>query len=279
LTTPRWRRALVTGASSGIGQAFAEHLAASGAALVLVARRRDRLDELAARLRAEHDTEVEVLVADLTDDDDLATVEARLGDEADPVDLLVNNAGVATGGRFADLPVDGEVSEIRLNVLAPVRLTRAALPGMLSRGHGGVVNVSSIAALQPLPHWATYAATKAYLTSFSEAVHEEVRSQGVVVLALLPGFTHTELLGHVGPPPVGIPGPLWMEADQVVKSAMAALRRGRASRVPGALNRIVAALSRLTPRAVSRRVAARVGPPPVADDDDAASASWESPSS
>jgi len=276
LTTQPWRRALVTGASSGIGRAFAVQLAASGADLVLVARRRDRLDELANRLRAEHGTEVEVLVADLTDDGDLATVERRVGDDGAPVDLLVNNAGFATSGRFATLPIDREVAEIRLNVLAPVRLTRAALPGMVDRGHGGVVNVSSIAALQPLPHWATYAATKAYLTSFSEAVHEEVRGQGVVVLALMPGFTHTEFHGHVGPPPVGIPGPLWMDAEQVVKSGLAALDRRRASRVPGGLNRMVATLSRLTPRALSRRMVARVGPPA---DDDASTASWGSPSS
>jgi len=265
LTTRQWHRALVTGASSGIGRAFAVALAASGTDLVLVARRADRLDELAAELRTEHGIEVEVLVADLTEDGDLAEVEARLGDEAEPVDLLVNNAGFATSGRFADLPVDGEVAEIRLNVVAPVRLTRAALPGMVERGHGGVVNVSSIAALQPLPHWATYAATKAYLTSFSEAVHEEVRGNGVAVLALMPGFTHTEFHGHVGVPPVGIPGPLWMEADQVVRSALAAIGHGRASRVPGVLNRVVATVSRLTPRGVSRRVVARVRPPATDD--------------
>jgi len=252
---------LVTGASSGIGRAFAVSLAASGSDLVLVARRADRLDELAARLRLDHGADVEVLVADLTDDGDLEKVELRLGDETAPVDLLVNNAGFATSGKFAELPIDGEVAEIRLNVLAPVRLTRAALPSMIEQGHGGVVNVSSITAFQPLPHWATYAASKAYLTSFSEAVHEEVRNQGVVVLALMPGFTHTEFHGHVGVPPVGIPGPMWMDAEQVVKSALAALGRRRASRVPGLLNRLVAMVSRLTPRALSRRVVGRAGPP------------------
>ncbi len=261
MSSKQWSRALVTGASSGIGRAFALGLAAGGTDLVLVARRGDRLEDLATELRAGHDTEVEVLVADLTDDGDLARVEARLADTTAPVDLLVNNAGFATSGRFADLPVEREVAEICLNVLAPVRLTRAVLPGMIERGHGGVVNVSSIVALQPLPHWATYAASKAYLTSFSEAIHEEVRAQGVVVMALMPGFTHTEFHGHVGPPAVGIPGPLWMDADQVVKSALAALGRRRSSRVPGVLNRVVATASRLTPRAVARRMLARVGPP------------------
>jgi len=264
LTSPRWERALITGASSGIGRAFAVALATAGTDVVLVARRRDRLEDLAAELRA-HGGEVEVLVADLTDQDQLAGVEARVDGRARPVDLLVNNAGFATSGHFAALPVDGEVAEIRLNVVAPVRLTRAALPGMIERHRGGIVNVSSIASLQPLPHWATYAATKAYLTSFSEAVHEEVRGHGVVVLALLPGFTRTEFLGHVGVPPVGIPGPFWMAPEVVVRSALRALDGRRASRVPGLLNRGVATVSRLTPRALSRRIVARAGPP-VSDD-------------
>lgn len=265
MTARSWRRALVTGASSGIGRAFAERLAASGTGLVLVARRVDRLETLAAELRAEHGAEVQVLVADLTDDDDLAVVETRLADETAPIDLLVNNAGFATSGKFAELPVEREVAEIRLNVMAPARLTRAALPGMIDRGHGGVVNVSSIAALQPLPHWATYGATKAYLTSFSEAVHEEVRGHGVVVLALMPGFTHTEFHEHAGVPPVGIPGPLWMQPDQVVDAALSALRHRRARRVPGVLNRLVATVSRLSPRALSRRVVGRIDAP-LADD-------------
>ena len=236
-------------------------LAESGADLVLVARRLDRLEELAAELRRDHGADVEVLPADLTDDGDLLMVEKRLGDSTAPVDLLVNNAGFATSGKFVELPVDREVAEIRLNALAPVRLTRAALPGMVERGHGGIVNVSSIAALQPLPHWATYGATKAFLTSFSEAVHEEVRGQGVVVLALMPGFTHTEFHDHSGVPPVGIPGPFWMGPDQVVDSALSALEHRRARRVPGFLNRLVAAVSRLTPRPLSRRVVGRVDPP------------------
>jgi short-subunit dehydrogenase len=252
---------VITGASSGIGRAFAVALASAGTDVVLVARRRDRLEGLAAELRSAHGVDVEVLVADLTDSDQMAEVESRLGDGHKPVDLLVNNAGFATSGHFAALPVDEEVAEIALNVVAPVRLTRAVLPGMIERRHGGIVNVSSIASLQPLPHWATYAATKAYLTSFSEAVHEEVRGDGVVVLALLPGFTHTEFHGRAGVPPVGIPGPFWMDSEEVVGAALKALDRRRASHVPGLLNRAVATVSRLTPRALSRRIVARAGPP------------------
>ncbi|MBA3267939.1 MAG: SDR family oxidoreductase [Acidimicrobiia bacterium] len=261
MSPPAWERALVTGASSGIGRAFAVALAAAGADLVLVARRGDRLEALATELGDAHDCSVEVLPADLTDPTGLAEVETRLGDDNRPVDLLVNNAGFATSGSFAELPVAGEEEEIRLNVLAPVRLSRAVLPGMIDRGGGGIVNVSSIAALQPLPHWATYAASKAYLTSFSEALHEEVRARGVVVLALMPGFTHTEFHERAGLPAARIPGALWMDSDEVVASALGALARKRASHVPGLANRAVAAVSRVTPRAVSRRLVGRAGRP------------------
>lgn len=256
---PEWRRALVTGASSGIGRAFALALAAAGSDLVLVARRADRLETLAGELRSTVGGDVEVVVADLTDDDALRVVEARVADDQRPVDLLVNNAGFGTSGWFAELPVEVEVEEIRLNVVAPVRLSRAVLPAMLARGRGGIVNVSSIAGLQPLPHWATYGATKAYLTSFSEALHEEVRKHGVTVLALMPGFTRTEFQDRAGTPGVGVPGPLWMAPDDVVAAGLRALRRGQAGHVAGLRYQAVAAVSRLTPWAVSRRIVAMAG--------------------
>lgn len=259
---PGWRRALVTGASSGIGSAFATALAREGTDLVLVARRADRLEALAGELRSYGRT-VEVQVADLTDERELRTVEARLADAGEPVDLLVNNAGFGTSGPFAELPVDGEEAEIRLNVLAPVRLTHAALGGMLDRGRGGIVNVSSVAGLQPLPYWATYAATKAYLVTFSEGLHQEVRRRGVTVVALMPGFTHTEFQDGAGLPSIAIPGPLWMEADEVAAAGLAALRRRRAGHVVGWPNKVVAAVSRLTPWALSRRIVALGGKPPV----------------
>ena len=221
--------------------------------MVLVARRRARLEEVAGEARA-RGAEAEVLVADLTDHEQLAAVERRLADAERPVDLLVNNAGFGTHGPFASLPVEREEDEIRLNVLAPVRLTRAALPGMLARGRGGIVNVSSIAGLQPLPDWATYAATKAYLTSFSEAVHQEVRAHGVTVLALLPGFARTEFQARSGSPTLRIPGPFWMSPDHVARAGLGALARGRALHVPGAGYRAVATLSRLTPWSLTRRV-------------------------
>lgn len=251
---PRWSTALVTGASSGIGRAVAVRLAADGVDLVVVARRRALLDALADELSAAHGVGVEVLVADVTDPAQLAEVEARLGADASPVDLLVNNAGLGAQGDFADIPLDWQEGQIRLNVLAPVRLSHAALQGMLARGHGGILNVSSIAGLQPMPHVATYAATKAYLSSFSHALHEEVRHHGVTVTALLPGFTRTEFHEAAGMSRSVVPGRAWMSADTVARAGLRAVGRGRAQCVPGLGYRILTGISSVTPWSVSRRV-------------------------
>ncbi|HEX2272249.1 MAG TPA: SDR family oxidoreductase [Acidimicrobiales bacterium] len=249
-----WTRALVTGASSGIGRAFATRLAADGTELVVVARRADRLDELAAEIADSGAPKPEVLVADLADAEQRAAVESRLADRQRPVDLLVNNAGFGTRGFFAELPVEREEAEIRLNALAPVCLARAALPGMLERRRGGILNVSSMAGLQPLPGWATYAATKAFLTTFSQSLHEEVRAHGVSVLALMPGFTRTEFHDHASMARSYVPGALWMTADDVARSALRALQRGRAAHVPGWYYQAVALLARMAPWSVSRRI-------------------------
>ena len=254
-----WSRALVTGASSGIGRAFVLALAEAGTDVVLVARRRERLESLAEEVGVAHGTRAEVLVADLSDEEQLETVEKRLTDDDRPVDLLVNCAGFGTHGRFAELPVEREEQEIRVNVLAPVRLTRAVLPGMLDRGRGGVVNVSSIAAVQPLPHWATYGATKAYLTSFSQAVHEEVRDGGVTVMALMPGFTRTEFQDHSKSGTEALPDVVWRSADRVARAALHAVGRGRATFVPGIGYRAFAAASRHAPWTLARRIVHRAG--------------------
>ncbi|HEX8770716.1 MAG TPA: SDR family oxidoreductase, partial [Acidimicrobiales bacterium] len=166
-----WPTALVTGASSGIGETMAMQLAASGSDLVLVARRRERLEAVAADLRSQHGSDVEVIPADLSEPRDRGRVEDRLADGQRPIELLVNNAGFGTRGSFASLSIEEEERELQVNVLAPVRLTHAVLPGMMQRRRGGIINVSSIAGLQPIPYWATYSATKAYLTSFSLSVH------------------------------------------------------------------------------------------------------------
>ncbi len=254
-----WRRALVTGASSGIGRAFVVALATGGTDVVVVARRRERLESLAAEVESAHGAKAEVLVADLADPEQLRAVERCLVDDARPVDVLVNCAGFGTHGSFAELPVETEEEQVLVNVLAPLRLTRAALPGMIERGGGGIVNVSSIAAIQPLPHWATYGATKAYLTSFSQAVHEEVRHRGVTVLTLMPGFTRSEFQDRSRSGTERLPAFVWMTPDHVARSALDALAHGRATFVPGIGYRAFAAVSRVAPWGLARRVVHRAG--------------------
>lgn len=246
------RRALVTGASAGIGEAFARALAGQHYDLVLVARRHDRLEALAKELAERHRVNAVALVADLAEDAELERVIAAVA--GDPPDLLVNNAGFGTVGRFAELEVERELEEIRLNVLALVRLTRAALPGMLDRGRGAIVNVSSLAGESPGPFNATYAATKAYVTSFSESLHEELRGSGVCVQALLPGFTRTEFQEVAGVDPAIVPSIAWMSPAQVVAASLAALEQGSAVCIPGAGNKLLGALSGLAPRGIARRI-------------------------
>jgi len=254
---PQRGTALVTGASAGIGAAFAQRLAAQGYGLVVVARRGDRLEALAATLEASHGTRTEVLAADLCSAGDLRRVEERAS--GDDITLLINNAGFGSFGPFSGLDADREEEEIALNVTALVRLTRAALPGMLARKHGGIINVSSVAAYQPGPFNATYAATKAFVSSFTEAVHEEVRGSGVVVQVLCPGFTHTEFQGRAGVNTHGIPERAFQTPEAVVAASLAALRRGRAVCIPGLHNKALALVSSKSPRTLVRRVAGVVG--------------------
>lgn len=254
ILTGRWRTALITGASSGIGREFARQLAARGVKLVVVARRAQRLEQLGTELREAHGIEVEPLPADLTEQGDLSMVEDRLGDGARPVDLLVNNAGFGSHGPFQELDRDREEAEIRLHVLAVARLTHAVIPGMLERGRGDIVNVSSVAGFQPLPYSATYAATKAFVTSFSQSLHEELRDSGVRVLALCPGFVRTEFHQVADINRDIVPAAAWLQAPDVVATALAALARGEALCVPGLVYRFLAASAHLAPRSVVRRV-------------------------
>ena len=250
--------ALVTGASAGIGRAFAAGLAARGHDLVLVARDERRLDSLAADLGAAHGIAVEVLAADLLAGNGLAAVEARLTDADRPVDLLVNNAGFGTYGRFAELDVDHEVEEVELNVVALLRLTHAALGAMERRGEGAILNVASLAAYQPNPVSATYGATKAFVHSFTHAVREEARGTGVTVMLVCPGYTHTEFHDRAGLGPTDVPEFVWQSPETVVTAALRDLDRGRAVSIPGALNRTAAALSSTAPAGITRRVAGLV---------------------
>jgi short-subunit dehydrogenase len=255
---PRWRRALVTGASSGIGSEFCRHLAADGTDLVVVARTRDRLDQLAAELTDAHGIAVEVLTADLTISADLAVVEERVAATDDRVDLLVNNAGFGINGKFSEIPVDDEESEIKVNVVALLRLAHAAVGQMTDSGGGGILNVSSIAGFQPGPRSANYSATKAFVTSFSQAVHEEARGDGIHVTALCPGLTRTEFQSRGGYDLDGLPNLLWQEADEVARVGLDAVAANRAVVVSGLPNKATAVTMRLLPMGAARRAAALV---------------------
>jgi uncharacterized protein len=243
-------RALVTGASSGIGEEFARQLADRGVDLVLVARRRDRLEALAAALPVP----AEVLPADLTVEADLARVEQRLRRSDEPVDLLVNNAGFGAYGPFEELAVDRQQQMLDLNVTALVRLAHAALDQLRSRDTGGVINVGSTAGFQPDPFAAVYGGTKAFVRSFTEAMHEELRGSGVHAMLLAPGITSTEFQDVSGVHLDPVTTAATMPAAPVVEAALRDFARGRAVSVPGAVNRLGALGADLTPSVLSRRV-------------------------
>ncbi|MGE0880608.1 MAG: SDR family NAD(P)-dependent oxidoreductase [Acidimicrobiia bacterium] len=247
-----WKSALVTGASSGIGEAIVRRLAADGVPTVVVARRADRLEALAAELPG-----IEVLAADLTDRTSLARVEARV---AAGIDLVVNNAGFGTSGPLVEIDADRSTQEIELNVVALTRLTRAALPGMIERRRGWIMNISSVAGFQGAAKFAVYSATKAYVTSFSEGVHGEVKGHGVIVTAVCPGLTESEFVSvsrgaDRGPSPMHKMGFAWQTSDDVAATALADTAKGKTISVPGALNKAMAGVSSVSPRRVTRFVA------------------------
>ena len=229
-------RAVVTGASAGIGAEFARQLAAAGFDLTLVARRAERLQALADELSAAHGIRADVWPADLANEADVAALGQALA-AADDLVLLVNNAGFGTHGEFVEVALERTLDMIRVHVLATVTLCRAAAPGMIARGGGAIINVSSIAAFFPSAGGVTYGATKVYLNVFSEALADELRGSGVVVQALCPGFTTTEF-HDVGDyqnfDRSQIPAPLWMPAREVVAESLAALGGRRVIVVPGA---------------------------------------------
>lgn len=244
-------RALVTGASAGIGARFAHHLADRGAELVLVARRGERLTQLAAQLP----TRAEVLPADLADPEALMRVEARLADTDAPVDLLVNNAGFGVYGAAVDMDLRRQIELVDVNVTALLRLTQAALPGLIARGSGGLINVGSLAGDVPTPLAAAYGASKAFVHSYTHAIHEELRGTGVHAMLLAPGVTSTEFGAVAGVNGSGtLPPRLRSEADAVVRRAIDDFTRRRAVSMPGAHNRIASRLAGFAPAAVVRRV-------------------------
>lgn len=245
----RIERALITGASAGLGEQFARRLADRGVLLTLVARREDRLEELARSFPVD----VEVLPADLGTAAGVAAVEARLTETDRPVDLLVNNAGFGAYGPFVELPIDRQHELIDLNVTALVRLTRAALGAMTARQAGGIINVGSTAAYQPNPYGAVYGASKAFVRSFTEAVHEELRDSGVHVMLLSPGFTDTEFQQVAAVSDAAMPTALRTSAGQVVDAALRDFGRGRLVCIPGPVNKVNVAAVDVTPSVISRK--------------------------
>lgn len=255
----RWSTALVTGASSGIGESFARRLAAEGTDLVVVARDGERLESLAVELCGAHGVHVEVLTADLSAPVSREMVERRLADRARPIDLLINNAGFGTSGNFADLPVAREEQQVQLNVLGVLRLTAAALTPMIERRRGAIVNVASVAAFVPVPGSATYAATKAFVCSFTDSLHDELAGTGVTATASIPGFTRTEFQARSDRTEQdNVPERAWLSPDDVARATLDGAARGRARVVPGAGYKALVGAAQMLPGAPKRWLTGQV---------------------
>lgn len=254
MTGPESHTALVTGASAGLGAEFARQLAESGLDLVLVARDRGRLDSVARRLERDYGTTAEVLPADLTDDAGLAAVVERLTDPARPVEILVNNAGIGLLDDFDEHPVDDERNLLKLHCEAALTLTHSALQGMLARGSGRIINVSSVAAFTP---GGTYSAAKAWLLSFSRSANVAYRRRGVKVTAVCPGLTHTEFHQRMGMDKSVAPGWMWLDARRVVCEGLADNNRGKAVSIPSRRYKVLVAGARLLPDVLVARARAR----------------------
>jgi uncharacterized protein len=249
--------ALVTGATAGIGREFCRQLAARGHDLVVVARDGGRLREVADELERAHGVAVSVLVADLTRDADVDRVVSRIA-ELNDLALLVNNAGFGTTGTLATADAHEQEGMLRLHVLTPMRLTRAALPGLLRRASGGVINVSSVASFLYGAGTVNYAASKAYLRTFSEGLAVELAGSGVTVQALCPGFTRTEFHQRMGPDAGTRPRLLWMSAEAVVQTSLRDFDRGGpVVCVPGLRYRLLLGALHFVPRRFLGRLTRR----------------------
>jgi hypothetical protein len=246
--------ALITGASAGLGDGFARALAAQGHDLILTARRSDRLEVLADALRAQHGVAVRVFAADLAQ----ADAAARLTDEIFAaglmIDTLVNNAGFGTHGAFAEATLASQTGQIDVNCRALVMLTHAVLPGMVARRSGAILNLASVAAFQPGPWMAVYYATKAFVLSFSEAIHEEVKDRGVRVAALCPGPTRTEFADVAAMADSELFKRFASDPQAVVRDGLSALNANQAVKVSGLVNTLMADSIRFTPRLFARRI-------------------------
>ena len=255
--------ALITGASSGIGAAIARELAKRGHAVTLTARRLERLQSLASELAAEHGVTATAVECDLADPEARDRLAERIGEEGRVVEVLVNNAGFGSHANFAASDRARVTGMVRLNVEAVVDLTGRYLPGMGERGRGAIVNIASVGAFQPLPGSATYAATKAFVLSFSEAIHTEQRGSGVTVTAVCPGPVKTEFteVSGIGGVEDDTPDLIWMTAEEIARHAVEGAEHGKRVVVPGAIARAQSLLGQHTPRARELSVINRAGDP------------------
>lgn len=253
---------LITGASSGIGEAFALRFAREGCDLVLVARSADKLDALAQRLRAEYGVKVSVETVDLAKPGAARRIAAALKRNKISVDILVNNAGVLEQGAFIDMSPERHQELIALNVSGLTALLAHFMPAMVERGQGRILNVASIAAFQPVPTLATYAATKAYVLSLTESLSEELKGTGVTITALCPGITATNMMNaaqKANARLTKLPAILIGQADQVAEEGYQACMQGEVIRVPGAFNRVATLAGRAAPKWLLRRLGGAVG--------------------
>ncbi|MEL7209954.1 MAG: SDR family oxidoreductase [Actinomycetota bacterium] len=258
------RTCLVTGASSGIGEEIARALARRGRNVTLVARREDRLRDLADHLVETHRVRCDVLSADLTDQEARDGLVDAVDDLGLGVDVLVNNAGFSTIGRVTGADAKAEVDMIRLDVEAVVHLCARLVPPMVERGVGSVLNVASTAAFQPIPGQAGYGASKAFVLSYTQALAEELKGTGVVATALCPGPVRTEFVEVAGLDPdeaeAAMPSVMWEEAEAVAAAGIDGLATGRTVVIPGSANRVTAQLSRITPNRVLLPLLSRLHP-------------------
>jgi short-subunit dehydrogenase len=249
--------ALVTGASAGLGAEFARQLAAKGYDLVLVARDADRLASAADELRARHSVAVDVLPADLISDEGCAAVAERIADAQRPIDVLVNNAGLGMYQVFGAAPLDAEERQLGLNVRAVLRLSHAAVRAMSGRNSGRIINVSSVAGFLPRGSNATYSASKAWVTMFSEGLSVQLRGTGVSVTAVCPGFTRTEFHERAQADMSHVPERMWLAASDVVREGLDDAFAGKPVSVPSRQYRRLLFGVKVLPRPVLRRIMAR----------------------
>jgi short-subunit dehydrogenase len=257
MTLFRDRTVLITGASRGLGETFADALAAQGAKLILTARSAGDLDRVAASARAKGSPTVDVIAADVGAADGVKAVTEAVAGLGRTVDVLINNAGFGDAGRWAECDIERQAAMVRVNIEAVMRLTRHFLPGMLSRKAGGVINVASLGAFTPMPYMATYGATKAFVLSWSEALWAETRGTGVRVLALCPGPVPTGFNAAAGIDSHGHKRPNAITPEQCIAAALRAYEADRSFVVPGTLSRLLSLAPRILTRAKMAKLAAK----------------------